>query len=67
MKPVDVRKLTIAATDFWDRTIIKTLFWFGLRRYELIALDIRDIDFESKRVKVREGKGGKTRIVPIIA
>ncbi len=26
----------------------------------------RDIDFDRKRVQVREGKGSKTRIVPII-
>ena len=66
LKVADIRKLTITATNFRDRTLIKALFWLGLRRHELIALDVRDIDFERKRVKVREGKGGKTRIVPII-
>ncbi len=29
-------------------------------------LDIRDIDFDRKRVQVRAGKGDKTRIIPII-
>lgn len=66
LKPAEVRKLVIATTNFRDRCIIKTLYWLGLRRKELVGLDIRDIDFERKRVKVREGKGGKTRIVPII-
>jgi len=46
--------------------ILKSLYWLGLRRQELIDLDIRDIDFERKWVTVREGKGGKTRIVPVI-
>jgi integrase/recombinase XerD len=46
--------------------VIKSLYWLGLRRHELVALDIRDIDFERKRVTVRAGKGGKTRIIPII-
>lgn len=66
LKPAEVRKLVIATTNFRDRCVIKSLYWLGLRRKELVELDIRDIDFERKRVKVREGKGGKTRIVPII-
>jgi len=66
LKPAEVRKLVIATTNFRDRCIIKTLYWLGLRRKELVGLDVRDIDFERKRVVVRQGKGGKTRIVPII-
>jgi len=66
LKPAEIKKLMIAAGNFRDRCIIKTLYWLGLRRKELVELDVRDIDFERKRVKVREGKGGKTRIVPII-
>lgn len=66
LKPAEVRKLVIATTNFRDRCILKTLYWLGLRRKELVDLDVRDIDFERKRVTVRQGKGGKTRIVPII-
>lgn len=66
LKPAEIKKLMIAAGNFRNRCIIKTLYWLGLRRKELTELDVRDIDFERKRVKVREGKGGKTRIVPII-
>lgn len=66
LKPAEIRKLVIATTNFRDRCIIKTLYWLGLRRKELVELDIRDIDFERKRIMVRQGKGGKTRIVPII-
>lgn len=66
LKPAEVKKLIIAAANFRDRCIIKTLYWLGLRRQELANLDVRDIDFQRKRVTVREGKGGKTRIVPII-
>lgn len=65
LKPADIKRLTVAAINFRDRCIIKTLWWLGLRRHEMIALDIRDIDFDRKRVKVR-GKGDKERIVPII-
>jgi len=66
LRQSDIRKLVLAAPNFRDRPLIKTLWWLGLRRHELVALDIRDIDFERKRVTVREGKGGKTRVVPII-
>lgn len=66
LKPADIKKLVIASSNFRDRCIIKTLYWLGLRRHELVNLDVRDIDFERKRVNVRRGKGEKTRIVPMV-
>ena len=65
LKPAEIKKLIIATGSFRDRCIIKALFWLGLRRKELCGMDIRDIDFERNRVKVR-GKGDKTRIIPIV-
>lgn len=65
LKPAEIKKLILATGNFRDRCIVKTLFWLGLRRKELCGLDIRDLDFDRKRVTVR-GKGEKTRIVPII-
>jgi hypothetical protein len=38
----------------------------GLRRCELTRFDVEDIDFDGKQVYVN-GKGGKTRIVPLTA
>ena len=64
LKYADVRKLIVAAPNFRDRCVVKTLFWFGLRREELVELDIRDIDFERRRITVRMGKGEKTRVIP---
>src|SRR5262245_63336285 len=66
LKPSDVRKLLLAAANFRDRCLIKTLWWLGVRRRELTQLDIRDLDAERKRVTIREGKGRKTRVIPII-
>lgn len=66
LKPAEIKKLIVAAPNFRDRCIIKTLYWLGLRRNELVELDIRDIDYDRKRVTVRQGKGGKTRVVPIV-
>src|SRR5919106_5071769 len=66
IRPADMRKSLLAATNFRDRCLIKTLWWLGVRRSELIHLDVRDLDVERKRVTVQEGKGGKTRVIPII-
>ena len=48
-----------------DRCLLKLLAQSGLRRFEVSALDIRDLDFPTRRLHVREGKGGKSRIVPL--
>ena len=66
LKPADVRKLLLSASNFRDRSLIKTLWWLGVRRSELINLDVRDVDVERTRVTIRKGKGGKTRVIPII-
>ena len=47
------------------RLIISFLFSTGLRRSELIALDLKDVDFGRKVVKVL-GKGNKMREIPLI-
>ena len=66
LKPADVQKLLLQANNFRDRCLIKTLWWLGVRRSELINLDVRDFDKKRKRITVRKGKGGKTRVIPII-
>ncbi|MBR5300049.1 MAG: tyrosine-type recombinase/integrase [Bacteroidales bacterium] len=48
------------------RLIIALLYSLGLRRAELIALVVGDVDFGRKIVKVR-GKGDKMREIPMIA
>jgi site-specific recombinase XerD len=49
-----------------DRAIIELLYSSGLRRSELIGLDERDVDLESRSVRVL-GKGNKVRVVPMTA
>ena len=66
LKPSDVQRLLLNANNFRDRCLIKTLWWLGVRRGELINLDVRDFDEKRKRMTVRKGKGGKTRVIPII-
>ncbi len=48
-----------------DRAILEVLYSTGLRRMELIGLDLADLDAERGVVLVREGKGKKDRLVPI--
>lgn len=47
-----------------DRTILELFYASGLRRKELVALKIRDLDFHTCQVRVEKGKGGKQRIIP---
>jgi len=44
-----------------NKAIVLLLLESGLRRAELSALDISDVDVKSRIVMVRRGKGGKSR------
>ena len=47
------------------RTIISTLYGLGLRRSEVIGMNVGSVDFGRKVVKV-EGKGNKMREIPLV-
>jgi integrase/recombinase XerC/integrase/recombinase XerD len=47
-----------------DRAVFELAYAGGLRAAELTDLDVSSVDFDGEQVRV-EGKGGKTRIVPI--
>jgi len=57
-----------ASGDSWvayrDRAMVELFYSSGLRLSELTSLDLRDIDFADRLVRVT-GKGGKNRQVPI--
>jgi integrase/recombinase XerD len=48
-----------------DRAMLEVFYSCAIRRAELIALTLRDVDFDRGTVFVRSGKGGKDRYVPI--
>ncbi len=48
-----------------DRAMLETLYSTGMRRAELVGLDVSDIDAERGTVFIRQGKGKKDRMVPI--
>ena len=60
-----VHLLMRSATTFRDRVILELLYTCGLRRFEACTLDVPDIDFLNQWLVIRNGKGAKSRIVPI--
>jgi len=47
-----------------DRALFELAYACGLRAEELVTLDVASLDFDGESVRV-EGKGGRTRIVPV--
>jgi site-specific recombinase XerD len=47
-----------------DRALFELAYASGLRAEELVSLDLDSLDFDSESVRV-EGKGDKTRLVPV--
>lgn len=69
LKPTEVEALLdrIPATnalELRDRALFELAYACGLRAEELVSLDVDSLDFDSESVRV-EGKGGKTRVVPV--
>jgi site-specific recombinase XerD len=65
LSPEEVLRLVEAAPPGRDRTLLRTAYACGLRINELLHLRINDIDSARMVVVVRQGKGGKDRLVPL--
>jgi site-specific recombinase XerD len=50
--------------DFRDRALFELAYSAGLRAQEIVDLNTESIDPDAEEVRV-EGKGGKTRVVPV--
>jgi site-specific recombinase XerD len=61
----EVGRLIESAANLRHRTILMTLYSTGMRRSELCHLRPEDIDKERMVVRIRQGKGGKDREVPL--
>lgn len=55
-----------ARLAFRNRAIISLFVFCGLRRAELVGLEVDDVDLRSRWVRARKGKGGKGRSVPLL-
>ncbi len=48
-----------------DRAMLETLYSSGIRRMELVELELYDLDTRGGGLTVRGGKGGRDRVVPL--
>lgn len=52
-------------TGLRDRAMLEVLYSTGMRRKELVGLEVFDIDTERGTALIRKGKGNKDRMVPV--
>lgn len=48
-----------------DKAILEVVYATGIRSGELVRLKVSDFDSKARTLMVREGKGGKDRIIPL--
>jgi site-specific recombinase XerD len=48
-----------------NRALVELVYSAGLRSAEAVGLDLADVDFDQELIHVRQGKGGKERVVPL--
>ena len=48
-----------------DRAMLELFYSTGIRRSECVNLEISDLNFDRKLLRVRQGKGRKDRMVPV--
>jgi integrase/recombinase XerD len=56
---------TATAIGLRDRALMETLYATGIRHREAWNLDLYDVDLQTGRLTVRQGKGGHDRVVPL--
>lgn len=59
-------QLQLAKNQVRNQAIFEVLYCCGLRASELVALDWEHISWASCQIHVRNGKGGKDRIIPLL-
>lgn len=47
-----------------DRSMMETFYASGVRRSELCSICLSDLDFHSRQILIRHGKGDRQRLVP---
>jgi site-specific recombinase XerD len=69
LKPAEIAALldripASSPLDVRDRALLEVAYAAGLRAQELVNLDLDSVDPDAEEVRV-EGKGGRTRVVPV--
>jgi integrase/recombinase XerD len=65
MQNILIQPNTKTILGFRDRTVLELLYSTGIRRTELIHVNIYDVDMLEGLLRVTQGKGKKDRVVPI--
>jgi integrase/recombinase XerD len=70
MRPDEIRKVMEqpdlkSVIGYRDRTMMEVLYSTGARAAELVGLKVPDVNLQKKMVRIRNGKGGKDRFVPL--
>lgn len=65
IKAFDFMPGRIARNKVRDKLIISMLYYTGIRRAELLALNWDDLNLEKNILIIKNGKGGKDRIIPV--
>jgi len=65
LSPDEVLRLLEAAAPGRDRALLQVAYGCGLRLGELLRLRVGDLDSARMVLHVRQGKGGKDRLVPL--
>lgn len=61
----EIARLLAVQINLRDHLIIRTFVETGMRRSELADFDVSDIDWDRSTVLVRNGKGGRQRVIPL--
>ena len=60
-----LQRLLEVVEDRQERALLLTMALLGLRRSEVLKLNLGDVDFATARVHIHNSKGGKSRVLPI--
>lgn len=61
----EVKRILSTPKLLKHRLLLGLMYDCGLRRFELLNIEIQDVDFDRKMLHIRQGKGRKDRYVPI--
>lgn len=61
----EIKRLIDNVNDATFATMIRLMYGTGMRLMECVRLRVMEVDFSYAQITVRDGKGGKDRIVPL--